>query len=188
MNKRELTKLIKSLQRDNLSEHENLFLKSKTLNFFDFSNINLKNCSFSNCNFMSCDFSYSNLQNCHFYDCNLQNSNFINCDVCGTKFTNCNFYNATLLGIKNFDVNCSSKLQVCPEVGQFTAFKKAFKWGSNCIVELIIPEHAKRSSATTRKCRTSEALVVKIEDDYGREINLCHSLYDYKFFTEPDTP
>jgi len=53
----------------------------------------------------------------------------------------------------------SSYYLVCPEKGSFTAFKKL---SSDLIAELIISAHAKRSSATTRKCRASEAKVVKI--------------------------
>ena len=57
---------------------------------------------------------------------------------------------------------------VCPEEGSFTAFKKL---ADGKIAKLFIPEHAKRSSATTRKCRCSEALVVEIQDRYGNNID-----------------
>ena len=46
----------------------------------------------------------------------------------------------------------------CPESGSYTAYKKA----SCRIVELLIPADAKRSSATSRKCRASKAVVVSI--------------------------
>ena len=49
--------------------------------------------------------------------------------------------------------------QVCPEEGSFIGFKKL---KGDLIAKLEIPAHAKRSSATTRKCRCSEAKVLEI--------------------------
>ena len=54
----------------------------------------------------------------------------------------------------------------CPEKGSFIAFKKA---RGGFIVELEIPEDAKRCSATTRKCRCSKARVVSITNPDGTE-------------------
>ena len=62
---------------------------------------------------------------------------------------------------------------VCPEKGGFTAFKKL---ADDSIAELLIPEHAKRSSATTRKCRCSEALVVEITDEKGDKVGVGYSM------------
>ena len=66
----------------------------------------------------------------------------------------------------------------CPEVGAYTAFKKA----GGRIVELIIPADAKRSSATSRKCRASKAMVVSITDRAGNPAGDCvHSDFDHSF-------
>ena len=46
----------------------------------------------------------------------------------------------------------------CPEEGSFIGYKKAGRY----IVKLLIPEDAKRSSATSRKCRCSRAKVLSI--------------------------
>jgi hypothetical protein len=47
----------------------------------------------------------------------------------------------------------------CPEEGSFIAFKKCRgRW-----VKLLIPEDAKRSSATTYRCRASKAKTIEIE-------------------------
>ena len=53
----------------------------------------------------------------------------------------------------------------CPDFGKFIGYKKA----SGCIVELEIPEDAKRLSATTRKCRCNKAKVLRILN-YNKEI------------------
>lgn len=54
----------------------------------------------------------------------------------------------------------------CPEKGEFVAFKKC----SGYIVELLIPADAKRSSATTRKCRASYAKVLSITTLLGEKV------------------
>lgn len=51
----------------------------------------------------------------------------------------------------------------CPETGSFIGWKKA----KGLIVKLEITENAKRSSATSRKCRCSEAVVLSIESVDG---------------------
>ena len=56
---------------------------------------------------------------------------------------------------------------VCPEEGEFIGWKKS---RDNIIIKLHIPEDAKRSSATTRKCRCSKARVVAFYDLKGNEI------------------
>lgn len=47
----------------------------------------------------------------------------------------------------------------CPEEGAFIGWKKCRE---NVIVKLLIPEDAKRSSATSRKCRASKAVVLEV--------------------------
>ena len=51
----------------------------------------------------------------------------------------------------------------CPDTGSFIAWKKA----SRRIIKLLIPEDAKRSSATSRKCRANKAIVLSIENIDG---------------------
>ena len=49
---------------------------------------------------------------------------------------------------------------VCPDTGSFIGYKKA----SNMIIKLEITEDAKRTSATSRKCRCNKAKVLGIYD------------------------
>lgn len=53
----------------------------------------------------------------------------------------------------------------CPEEGSFVGYKKA----GGKIVKLQIPKSAKRSSATTRKCRCSKAKVLSITEIDGSD-------------------
>ena len=66
----------------------------------------------------------------------------------------------------------------CPEEGSFIGWKKARK---KSIVKLRITAKAKRSSATTRKCRASEAKVLAIFDREGKKIEVTTSNYDDAF-------
>ena len=67
----------------------------------------------------------------------------------------------------------------CPDIGSFTAWKKA----NGYIVKLLIPEDARRSSATGRKCRCDKAIVIAIETVNGEsaDINEIASSYDKNF-------
>ena len=68
----------------------------------------------------------------------------------------------------------------CPEEGSFVAFKKC---RDNTIVKLLIPEDAKRCSATSRKCRCNKAIVLSIEDTNGHimELDRVASKHDQTF-------
>ena len=81
----------------------------------------------------------------------------------------------------------------CPDTGEFIGWKKAVAKTNCgdycCIVKLFIPADAKRSSATSRKCRCDKAVVVDIEviGYYGKEpitILKCFSRYDKDFTYE----
>lgn len=52
----------------------------------------------------------------------------------------------------------------CPDTGSFVGWKKA---DGGLIVKLLIPEDARRSSATGRKCRCDKAKVLAIENPDG---------------------
>ena len=56
----------------------------------------------------------------------------------------------------------------CPTEGSFIAWKKA----QGKIVKLEVTEDAKRSSATTLKCRCSKAKVLDIQEEDGRSSGL----------------
>ena len=73
---------------------------------------------------------------------------------------------AVLRGVK-YNETTAFFAMACPEKGAFTGFKKA----GGFIVELLIPDDAKRSSATTRKCRCSKAKVVSITNIDGSAVD-----------------
>ena len=67
-----------------------------------------------------------------------------------------NLYCANLHGAKNIPFIPIA----CPSDGSFIGWKKI----KGCLVKLLIPEDAKRSSATTNKCRCDKAKVLEIID------------------------
>ena len=87
---------------------------------------------------------------------------------------------------------------VCPKEGSFIGWKKVWKYKEEyegCfIVKLEIPEDAKRSSATSNKCRCSKAKVLEIKNiDTGEcvdmitnmNIGTCH--YKVGEYVYPDS-
>ena len=110
----------------------------------------------SGTNLSGTNLSWANLSGADLYRANLSGVNLSGADLSGA-----NLSEANLSWAKNINYPI-----VCPEKGSFIAFKKA---SGGFIVELEIPEDAKRCSATTRKCRCSKARVVSITNPDGTE-------------------
>ena len=72
----------------------------------------------------------------------------------GAYLRDANLRDANLTGAENIPYIPLS----CPSDGAFIGWKKI----KNCLIKLEIPEDAKRSSATTRKCRCDKAKVLDI--------------------------
>lgn len=84
---------------------------------------------------------------------------------------------ADLRGVRHDERTAFYAMQ-CPEKGAYIGYKKA----GGKIVELEIQEDAKRSSATTRKCRASKAKVLSITSIDGKEhFEGAKSSYDNSF-------
>ena len=79
---------------------------------------------------------------------------------------------------------------VCQAEGEFVGYKQCKYYGKNgyyddCIVKLLIPADAKRSSAFGRKCRCSKAKVLGVYNRYGNKIKKYYdvlSTYDMGFY------
>ena len=74
----------------------------------------------------------------------------------------------------------------CPEEGAFIGWKQAKVEGRYVIVKLEIPASAKRSSATSRKCRCDKAKVLEIYNLDGAvaKERKCYSSCDKSFIYE----
>ena len=113
----------------------------------------------------------ANLRGADLYGANLRGANLRGADLYGANLygadlREANLREANLRGAKNIPFIPL----VCPERGSFTAFKKCGSY----IIELLIPQDAKRCSATTRKCRASYAKVVAITNMDGSQAEVDH--------------
>ena len=167
---------------------------------------------FEDINFSGCNFSNSNLSKLNFIRCNFSNAVFNNVKLNHTYFSGtCYYKNTDFTGSElytamfNFDKSVLKNAIVpmaCPESGSFigykivldkpikkteyTLFGKPIDVHPNLyILKLEIPEDAKRSSATGRKCRCDKAKVIgSTSFDYkmiGGRINTFYSMYDSDF-------
>ena len=129
--------------------------------------------SYANLN--SADLSYAYLKNANLKNANLNGANLNGAildradlngaDLRHVNLTGANLSNAKLKGVYADETTAFFYLQ-CPEEGSYIAYKKCQE---DRIVKLLIPEDAKRSSATTRKCRASKAKVLSITNINGTE-------------------
>ena len=140
--------------------------------YFGYANLceaNLNDADIVNGNFYCADLSNANLINTylvgsHLVRANLQCANLgwaglRNCVFYDTDLRDCNFMYANFRGSKNIPY---IPLQ-CPSDGAFVGWKTI----GNVLIKLEIPEDAKRSSATTNKCRCDKAKVLGFYDSLG---------------------
>ena len=185
------------------------YLKSEDLYGCDLSYVDLRKAIILNCNLSnSClfgadlrgadlrgskllytDLSCANLSNADLCGADLRNSDLTftildGADLGGADLTETCLITAQLEGARNLDKAKGTAL-VCPEKGSFIGYKKAYTRNRiPCVVRLLIPDDAKRSSATTRKCRCSKAKVLSISDLTmfgGKRIQEARSRYDVTF-------
>lgn len=142
------------------AEMSGAILRRADLTFTNLSSTNLSRADLSEAILHGTFFYRSVLSFCKFKDnIGLQNAFFKNVDlskICSNDF---------------------SLPMACPDTGAFIGWKKCRdKCGDPVIVKLLIPEDAKRSSATGRKCRCNKAIVLDIE---GADV--AYSRYDISF-------
>ena len=133
---------------------------------------------------------------------NMDSTNLCGANLCGADLRYTNLYSANLRyanlnGIKIRDANLNNAdisgahsvpyiSMICPEEGAFIGWKKARITDKSVIVKLNIPASAKRSSATSRKCRCNKAKVLEIYNLDGTvaEERKCYSTFDKNFIYE----
>ena len=103
---------------------------------------------------------------------NLYRANLSGADLSGADLSGANLSEAYLSGANLSEANHNEAtaflLSQCPSEGSFIAWKKA----NGYVVKLRVTENAKRSSATTLKCRCSEAEVLDIQDLEGNSAKI----------------
>ena len=141
---------------------------------------NLRDADLSGANLRNADLSGANLRGADLSGAHLRDANLHSADLSGAHLRDANLSDANLRDAKNIDKiawnarTAFYPLQ-CPETGSFIGYKKA----ADKIVMLEICADAKRSSATSRKCRCSKAKVLSITNLDGSESGLTEVRSDY---------
>ena len=158
---------------------------------------NLGGADLRDANLWNADLRGANLSGANLSDANLSDANLRYADLSGAELVCAYLSGADLSGADLGNANlgsadlsgadlCDAKINfhiACPEKGSFIAFKKAGNNYNNYIVELLIPEDARRCSATSRKCRCDKAKVLSITkiDGTSDGVDTVYSIYDETF-------
>ena len=138
---------------------------------------NLRGANLRDADLRGADLRGADLRGADLRGANLRDADLSGADLSGADLRGANLSDADLRGA---DLSCANlsgasmdqmiwdihtvfyPLQ-CPDSGSYIGYKKA----SGLVVELEIPADARRSSATSRKCRASKAKVLSITDING---------------------
>ena len=175
-----------NLRGANLSEAD---LLGANLRGADLLGANLRGANLSEADLLGANLRGANLSEADLSEAALSGANLRGTDLSGADLSRANLHGANLSDANLCEANNVPYIpMICPEEGSFIGWKKAEGNNNNnkVIVKLHIPSDAKRSSATTRKCRCSKAEVIAIYNLDGTvaEETTCHSSYDNSFIYE----
>lgn len=133
------------------------------------------------------DLSDADLRDAYLIGAYLRDANLHGADLRGAYLRDANLRGAYLRGADNIPFIPIA----CPSDGAFIGWKKVDEY----LVKLLIPEDARRCSATGRKCRCDKAKVLEITSikDANESIdevinnNYCKTLYKVGEFVYPDS-
>jgi hypothetical protein len=181
------------LYRANL---ENTNLMGANLKNADLREANLKHADLSFANINMASIAEANLELAELRRANLEWTDFSGANLKGANLNDAMLYGARLdTAIISPDTHINFPL-ACPEEGAFIGWKKCYLYvpvgedaivsRSPVLVKLCILNTAKRSSATTRKCRCDRAEVLDIQDMHGNrlvDVVACSRYYGHGSFT-----
>lgn len=120
----------------------------------------------------------SSLRSSNIYENNVNSTKIVDCDLSNSVFSKNKFKyinvsdtklknsrhtdNVTSGNYQSYFHDCQCFYNICPKESSFIAWKKCKSDKGDCLVKLLIPEDAKRSSNTSNKCRCDKALVLEI--------------------------
>ena len=113
-------------------------------------------------NLSRADLSRANLSRANLSRADLSRADLSGANLSGADLSRADLYRADLSRAENVPYTPMT----CPDEGEFTGWKKC---KSDRIVKLKIPEDARRSSASRRKCRCDKAEVIEITSIDGKE-------------------
>ena len=123
-----------------------------------------------NSNLRDADLRGADLQNANLQDADLQDTNLQDANLRGADLQDANLQDANLQGANLQDANLYNTTlpiyNIVPENDSFIGYKKI----KDCLITLLIPENAKRTSNLVgRKCRAEFVEVLEILDLTSKE-------------------
>jgi hypothetical protein len=142
---------------------ESALAAKKSLSYADLRSANLRSANLSSANLSSANLrsanlSYANLSYADLRSANLRSANLRSANLSSANLSSANLRSANLSYAKNSAL-AIAQTRILPE-GDLIGYKKT----PQGIVQLRIPEQAKRSHAFGRKCRAEFALVLAAPD------------------------
>lgn len=186
----------------NNADLHNAYLRGANLYCADLYGADLHGADLHDADIRCADLNCANLIRADIRCANMDSTNLCGANLCGADLRYTNLYSANLRyanlnGIKisganlnNADISGAHSVpyisMICPEEGAFIGWKKARIADKSVVVKLSIPASAKRSSATSRKCRCNKAKVLEIYNLDGTvaEERKCYSTFDKNFIYE----
>ena len=143
---------------------------------------NLRDADLSGADLRDADLSGADLSGADLSDAVLSGADLSGAVLSGAVLSGADLSGAKELNTVTYNEQTSFFALQCPESGQFEAWKKAIHDKETVVVHLLVPSNAKRSSATSRKCRISEAQVLDIKSlDGNEEFTEAKSQHDSNF-------
>ena len=144
----------------------NANLNGADLRYADLRDTNLGGADLRDANFMGANFMYANLMKANLRGANLNGAELRYADLRDTNLSGADLRCADLSDtnlngaeLRYADLRKTRGISIaCPTDGPFVGWKVV----SDKLIKLLIPEDAKRSSATSNKCRCDKAYVLGI--------------------------
>ena len=148
-------------------------LRGANLSGADLSGVNLSGADLRRADLRGANLIGASLSGADLREADLRRADLKGASLIGASLSGADLSGADLSGADGIPAIC------CPEEGSFIGFKKA----GDYIVKILILDDAKRSSATSRKCRCSKAKVLSITELDGSETDVTEveSNYDSSF-------
>ena len=175
-------------------------LRKANLSGADLWRANLSGANLRGADLSSANLSCADLRSADLIGADLRSANLRSADLSSANLSSANLSSANLSGADlsgaylrsaKYNEGTAFLALACPEEGDFIAWKKV----NNVIVKLKVPAEAKRSSATTRKCRCEFAEVLELQsldgapykDDKVVNNNHVGTIYKVGEIVRPDS-
>jgi hypothetical protein len=146
------------------------YLRGADLRGADLTGADLRGAYLTGADLRGADLTGAYLRGAYLRGADLRGADLRGADLTGAYLTGANLRGADLTGAKEIPALALAQLQFIPPEGAFIGWKKC---AEGVVVKLTIPEDAKRSHGSERKCRASHVVVI---DVVGAEIGI--SMHD----------